>query len=420
MNDQCPAAAFAAVRAADPDAMSRDELGEHLQRLRAVRAWVDAAEIRATRRSRQLAADGKAGSAEAANVRAGQRSSREARAVSDRADVCDSMPQFESLLNDGAVSAGHVDAVARAANKLDDVGRERLASSAADYADQATRSSVDAFERAMAAEARRIAAATASDAAETELESQRKRSEVKRWTDKVTGMCHTHLELDPLRDAEVWAAIDAQLAADRAADGNANTPWSELRVQAAVNAIKNCGGTAGTSGPARPEVGVLVSYEVLAGAAASSDHDVVCETVGGRPLPASTVRRLCCEASVFPVVLGGNGEALDVGRTRRTATRAQRHALAAMHRTCGHPDCTVSIDACRAHHVRFWTKHLGPTDLSNLLPLCERHHHLVHEGGWSVSMTPDRVTTWTRPDGSVYLSETTTDRIEQVVAPASY
>ena len=94
------------------------------------------------------------------------------------------------------------------------------------------------------------------------------------------------------------------------------------------------------------------------------------------------------------------GEVLDSGRARRTVNRKQRRALRAMHRTCGHPGCTVPFESCRIHHVRWWTRDHGPSDLDNLLPLCEAHHHLVHEGGWTLTMTPDRVATWTRPDGT--------------------
>ena len=43
-------------------------------------------------------------------------------------------------------------------------------------------------------------------------------------------------------------------------------------------------------------------------------------------------------------------------------------------------------------------------------PLCEQHHHLVHEGGWTLTMTPDRVATWTRPDGVVAHHGSTIDR----------
>ncbi|TMC80922.1 MAG: HNH endonuclease, partial [Chloroflexi bacterium] len=50
------------------------------------------------------------------------------------------------------------------------------------------------------------------------------------------------------------------------------------------------------------------------------------------------------------------------------------------------------------HHIEFWS-HGGPSNLSNLLPLCYHHHRLVHEGGWQVVrageavkfIPPDRV-----------------------------
>ena len=128
--------AFRAASTANVATMNRDELAEHLVHLRIVRSWSDAAEITANRRARELAAAGAAGSAEAAHVRAGQRSEREARAVTGRADVCAQMPGFESALAAGSVSSGHLDAIAHPAVKLDDTGRARLAASADNYLDQ--------------------------------------------------------------------------------------------------------------------------------------------------------------------------------------------------------------------------------------------------------------------------------------------
>lgn len=91
-----------------------------------------------------------------------------------------------------------------------------------------------------------------------------------------------------------------------------------------------------------------------------------------------------------------------------------------MHRTCAHPGCGVGFDACRIHHVAHWLEHHGPTDLHNLLPLCERHHHLVHEGNWTLSLDRSRVATWTRPDGIVHHRGSTVDRRpESVVASTS-
>ena len=49
--------------------------------------------------------------------------------------------------------------------------------------------------------------------------------------------------------------------------------------------------------------------------------------LGGEPLSATEIRRLACEAAIIPVVLGGTGEILDLGRTRRLFSPAQRKAL---------------------------------------------------------------------------------------------
>ena len=193
-----PDTAFAAARATDPDRLGRDQLAAHLVDLRVVRSWIDAAEVRAARRGAALAEQGTASSPEAANVRLGHRSSKNAQTISDRAGLCSEMPQFEAALNAGTLSAAHVDVVARAVRTLDEVGRSMLVDSAAAFGDEAGRSTVDAFDRSMRKHARAIAAATAGASDAEELDAQRRRSSVKRWVDKITGMHHTRLELDPL------------------------------------------------------------------------------------------------------------------------------------------------------------------------------------------------------------------------------
>jgi len=41
------------------------------------------------------------------------------------------------------------------------------------------------------------------------------------------------------------------------------------------------------------------------------------------------------------------------------------------------------------------------TDIDNLLPICDRHHHRVHEGGWTVALDAHRNLTITYPDGNI-------------------
>ena len=91
---------------------------------------------------------------------------------------------------------------------------------------------------------------------------------------------------------------------------------------------------------------------------------------------------------------------LDLGRSCRLAGRAQRRALRGIYATCAIPGCAVRYDSCKLHHVIWWEDG-GSTDLVNLLPLCERHHHCVHEQGWIVTLGPHRELTVTTPDGQV-------------------
>ena len=114
-------------------------------------------------------------------------------------------------------------------------------------------------------------------------------------------------------------------------------------------------------------------------------------------------RRSCRSCSTAPAKL------LNCGREPRVANRAQRRALRAMYRTCGYPGCDVVFDRCDIHHVIEWLRH-GSTDLDNLLPLCSRHHHLVHEGRWRITLDKHRVITIHRPDGTRHFHGTTTNR----------
>ncbi|MGO4490403.1 HNH endonuclease [Microbacterium sp. 2RAF4] len=38
----------------------------------------------------------------------------------------------------------------------------------------------------------------------------------------------------------------------------------------------------------------------------------------------------------------------------------------------------------KAHHIRWWKRDHGPTDLSNGVLLCETCHHRIHDNGWEI------------------------------------
>ncbi|MFD2757369.1 HNH endonuclease [Gulosibacter faecalis] len=111
-------------------------------------------------------------------------------------------------------------------------------------------------------------------------------------------------------------------------------------------------------------------------------------TIDGLPaaISASAARRLCAKAGIIPVVLGGAGEVLDLGRASRLATPAQRKAL--IERDGGCAFCGLEPSMCEVHHVRYWTRDAGPTDLANLILLCTTCHHRIHDDEWQIRIVP--------------------------------
>jgi hypothetical protein len=111
-------------------------------------------------------------------------------------------------------------------------------------------------------------------------------------------------------------------------------------------------------------------------------------TDDGLTLSAAAVRRLACDADLIPVVLGTDGEVLDLGHTRRLVSAAQWRALVARDRQCAFPGCTRPPVMGHAHHIIHWADG-GPTDLNNLVLLCGEHHRILHHTPWQVRINPD-------------------------------
>ncbi len=117
----------------------------------------------------------------------------------------------------------------------------------------------------------------------------------------------------------------------------------------------------------------------------------IATTDSGERLSAATARRLACDARILPVVLGGAGQVLDVGRSRRLATGSLRRALGVRDRGCAFPDCDRPPRWTDGHHITGWEAG-GTTDLDNLVLLCRSHHRLIHHpiAGWHIRLGADR------------------------------
>lgn len=324
------------------------------------------------------------------------RGAREASRVDDRAKLCADMPDVLAALDGGAIAAGHVDALVSGVRKLDAAQRSVMDAMSESLMAEAAEMSVDQFGEHVRDIVRQLRAVDPSD----RLKSQRRRSELKTWIDD-EGMIRLRGRFDAERGSILMGRLQSQVEAmfhsgavaevDPGIEPNDNLRATALfdLLAAGVEALRGGGRVA----PARAEVVVMIDWDTLR---TGVHQHSTCRTSAGAELPVDAVRRMACDAGIVPMVMNGDGEVLDVGRSKRLATAVQRKAIFAMYTSCAIPECRVNIEHCVPHHIDWW-EHGGPTDMNNLIPLCSRHHHAVHEGGWKLEMRAGRKLCVTRP-----------------------
>ena len=354
--------------------------------------WVEAHRLAAVAALADADTDGGVRSP-AADVADAARTSRfEGDRVVQRAQATGLMPQLADALADGKVNVRHLDAAANVLRRAKPEQRDRLVQRSKQWGRAATSMSVGEFQRFAESELRDV---QADDGVER-FEQQRRDARLKIWTDEATGMVMGRFALDPHNGAVLCGAVRNMVEAlfhDRQPDTcptDALDRQEHLQALALMALIRGEG-----TGVGRPEVIVVIDYETLVNGLRGSSTVRVSD---GVVVPVETVRRMGCDGEIIPVVLGTEGEVLDVGRSARLATRAQRRALRAMFVGCWIPGCDVPFDNCTVHHL-WWWEHLGPTDLINMRPTCSGHHHDLHEGGWKVQ-ADGWWTVITRPDGT--------------------
>lgn len=121
-------------------------------------------------------------------------------------------------------------------------------------------------------------------------------------------------------------------------------------------------------------------------------------TTDGSALCLETASRLDCLCETYIAILDSDGEPMQMGRSRRDWSDAQKLWILARD---GY-QCVV--EGCRSrtrlevHHVRPFGEG-GRTDTANGATLCYAHHHACHEGRFQLARGPGDQWALIRPDG---------------------
>ncbi len=324
------------------------------------------------------------------------------------AEVLDEMPSLRGAVDSGEVSLANAERLADAAKRT----APEAVDSASDLLAMARELPPDRFSREASAWAQRHQ----SDHGHQDYLNKRRRRYLKTWKQQ-DGMVRLDGLLDPetgtricnrLQDtAEELRRQDQQTARTRGVAGTGDNPdgedptvpggsessmratntgdedrrsWDQLRADAldlltsgSVDDPKSRGGTTG-----RPKAEVIVVADI--GALTGDDPAGRCEIPGAGPVPPAVLQRIACDAQLTGLIFS-DGKPLRHGASVRTATTKQWRALIARDRGC--IGCGAEPGQCQAHHIVPYAR-LRRTDIENLVLVCWRCHHNIHDHHWRV------------------------------------
>lgn len=382
-------------------------LDQHLRTLSAARARIDAVETNVLVAISRLHTAGSPGAKPADtadNLTEGTGESRtQARRKARRAELVDHHPIVSHALAGGLISAGHADALSAIPEALS----EALLADLPDLLERAASQSVDQFADTI----RRWKERQALRSGDDHHKSRHDQRSFRLRRDRHIGMSRVGGLLDAETAAKVETLLgrieqqmlreDQQSAAE---DPDFKLRTSSQRRADALARIFDLALGAESDGCRAAEPTVVVTIQLSDLISGLGDG----EALRGGVVSAETARRMACEGGIIPAVLGSSGQVLDLGRRTRLATAAQRLALEARYGGCAVPSCDAPFHWCHAHHIDHWESG-GPTDLSNLIPICTRHHRQVHDGRLQIQRDRSGTDIWSRPKSEPH-DETTRRR----------
>jgi hypothetical protein len=203
--------------------------------------------------------------------------------------------------------------------------------------------------------------------------------------------------LDPESSAMLTTALEPFLVPT---DSDDNRSAAQRRADGLVQIVQSACDQAliPSSGGQRPHLNVLLDPRTALPDADGRGHSGLAVLPPGRLIGASgapkflhpmSVARIACDAHLTAVILDRHGVVVDLGRTQRLFSAAQRRLLALRDGGCRFPGCDRPPCHTDAHHVVPWHSG-GATDIVNAILLCRHHHRAVHEGEWRIVIDDGR------------------------------
>jgi hypothetical protein len=210
---------------------------------------------------------------------------------------------------------------------------------------------------------------------------------------RADGTLDFHGRLDTVGGEKLATALEAILQADRP-KGDRRTRAQQLAdalVQLADNQL--AAGDLPTLRTVKPAIGVVITLDALADPAPGPG---AATTAFGAALSAERARWLACDGTIARIVMGPDGQPLDLGRTKRVVPPHLRKAVELRDRTCVFAGCEAPKHWCDVH---YWPLPGARGELASRGEGVVLRHTKVHHG-FRVARDPAGRWRTYRPDGS--------------------
>ena len=295
-----------------------------------------------------------------------QASKREAKRDVESATRLAELPATSEALASGEIPQGHARLIARASSEgtIDE----------ALLVEAANTEPFDEFARTV----KRHQQDLAVDDGQSLLDRQRKNRKARIFESSDSGMFVLSGEFDQITGARIATALTAkERQLWHREDPNKRATPQQRMADALTELICEPAGDGKSAGT---DLLVIADFDVIKQQLENP------RLADGSAIPIVELHRLALEANLLPSIFDTKAQDMWLGRKQRTASEAQRVALIARDQHC--IGCGANPLWCRAHHIIWWSKN-GPTDVDNLVLVCDDCHHKIHGHGWQVYKHPE-------------------------------